>query len=73
MLFTADGEFGTETVEADTIREAAVITATAHAGLDCDEICRDPFSFTIDDQEFRAEWSPEDGLEVYHEASGDLC
>lgn len=55
MLFNCSGEFGDETIEATTIEEAAVKCAEAHAGLDCDEVCEDPFSFTVNDVEFSAE------------------
>lgn len=78
--FIADGEFGTETVEAETINDAARKVAERHAGLDCDEICRDPFWFTVapaeapnNTREFQAEWSLENGLEVHDHTSGDLC
>lgn len=79
MIYIAEGEFGTETVEADTLHEAANKVAEGHAGLDCDEICQDPWSFTIapsetplNAREFRAEWTPWDGLEVYDCESGNL-
>lgn len=77
--FIADGEFGTEIVEADDIHEAARKTAEAHAGLDCDEICTEPFRFSItiegDQNSFReyvSEWSLDDGLQVWDELSGDI-
>lgn len=79
MLYQADGEFGTETIEADTLYDAASKVAKAHAGLDNDEICRDPFFFTVaslespnNTREFQAQWSSSGGLEVYDCASGDL-
>ncbi len=45
--FIVSGEFGTVTVEANTVSEAAEIVARKYAGLDSDEICRDPFSFSV--------------------------
>ncbi len=78
-LFIADGEFGVENVEADTLADAAVTIAKLHAGLESDEVCRDPFWFTIapaetpdNTREFQAEYSVQDGLEVYDVSSGDL-
>lgn len=62
MLFTARGEFGTKTVEADNILLAAQEVAEDFAGLDSDEICRDPWDFSLTDDatdemsEFLVEW-----------------
>lgn len=78
MKYQVDGEFGAEEVEAETLHDAAVQTARAHAGLDCDEICREPFWFTVapvefpdNAREFQAEWNSEDGLEVFDMSSGE--
>lgn len=69
--FVADGEFGVKSVEADSLSDAAQVVAELYAGLDSDEVCRDPFWFTVasaeaplDAVQFRAEWSPEGGLKV---------
>ena len=71
MEFQASGEWGDEIVESDTIEDAAYSVAKSHAGLECDEICRDPFWFTMSlvgtpdcVRQFQAEWNPEDGLLV---------
>ena len=70
MLFTARGEFGTKTVEAENILLAAQEVAEDFAGLDCDEICRDPWDFSLTDNvtddmsKFLVEWTPLDGLIV---------
>ena len=47
MQFVADGEFGIETVEANSVTEAAQIVAERHAGIECVEVCKDPFWFSI--------------------------
>lgn len=52
MKFKCTGEFGDEEIEADDVNDAAIKCAYAHAGLDCDETCQDPFSFAVDDHEF---------------------
>ncbi len=66
--FIADGEFGTHCIEADDHQDAAEQIATKFAGLDSDEICQDPFTFSIANidtiHEYRAEWSPASGLTV---------
>ncbi len=55
MVFTIVSYAGTSTIEAESIWDAAGIFAAEAAGFDCEEICWDPFSFTVDDVHFCAE------------------
>ena len=57
MIFSIESEAEEEPqqVEAETAWEAAGIWAAQQAGFDCDEMCFDPFSFTVDGVVFRAE------------------
>lgn len=75
--FIVDGEFGTETIEAESLQEAAVETANKYAGLDSDDISEDPWWFSVAPEgspdnvsEFLVEWTREDGLVVY-DSEGD--
>lgn len=55
MQFTIDSERGVETIEAESLFDAAGAFAADAAGFDSDELCFDPFCFAVDGVEFSAE------------------
>lgn len=55
MAFHCSGEFGDENIEADSIEDAALICARAHAGLECDKVCYESWSLSVNGVVFFAE------------------
>ncbi len=55
MLYRIESERGVETVDAQSPMDAAGAFAADVAGFDSDEPCRDPFSFTVDGDDYTAE------------------